>query len=165
MVDYGGVGRHVSALAMLGESHKIVIWAKLLLAIQWIYITAVTLPKICVIVLYLRIFTQKAYRMTCYLLVAVVIGNFLAGGLTSSLSCIPLAKFWDKSLPGHCINTNAFFRWISFPNILTDVGILVLPLPLIYGLHSTKNQKLGLVVTFLTGSTYVPFPVYLPNSY
>lgn len=152
MTKYAGVGRHVLALEATDPS-KVVLWAKLILAAEWAYLAAVTLPKLSILSMYLRIFTTKPYRRSAYVLGAILIMTFLAGGLTGTLGCQPLAFFWDPTIPGgHCININAFFRWISLPNILTDLAMLVLPQPLIWTLHITRTQKIGLTLTFLTGS-------------
>ncbi|KAM0794239.1 hypothetical protein BDR22DRAFT_776243, partial [Usnea florida] len=152
MTKYGGVGRHLPALELTDPS-KVVKWAKFLIAAEWIYLAAAVLPKLAILSMYLRIFTARSYRMSVYVLAAVLIMTFLAGGLTGSLGCQPLAFFWNPTIPGgHCININAFFRWISLPNILTDIAMLVLPQPLIWTLQITRRQKIGLTVTFLTGS-------------
>ena len=155
MVKIGGVGRHLPALAVL-DPIRIVRWAKLLLAVEWIYLLAATLPKLCILAIYLRIFTVKLYRRICYVIAAVVIANFIAGGLTGTFACKPVAYNWDKTIAGgRCIDIDGFFRWISLPNIITDVVMLVLPLPVVWGLRATKNQKIGLTITFLTGSVCV----------
>ena len=152
MTKYGGVGRHLPALE-LTDPTKIVSWAKFLIAVEWIYLAAAILPKLAILSMYLRIFTTRSYRRSVYVLAVVLIMTFLAGGLTGSLGCQPLAFFWDSTIPGgHCININAFFRWISLPNIVTDIAMLVLPQPLIWTLQATRNQKIGLTLTFLTGS-------------
>jgi hypothetical protein len=44
------------------------------------------------------------------------------------------------------------FRYGSIPNIVTDVVMLILPMPLIWGLHVSTKVKIGLLVTFLLGS-------------
>lgn len=152
MAKYAGVGRHLLALEAI-DPNKVVNWAKFLIAVEWTYLAAVTLPKLSILSMYLRIFTTKSYRRSVYVLGVILIMTFVVGGLTGSLGCQPLAFFWDPTIPGgHCIDINAFFRWISLPNILTDVAMLVLPQPLIWTLKITRNQKIGLTLTFLTGS-------------
>jgi hypothetical protein len=47
------------------------------------------------------------------------------------------------------------FRYGSIPNIVTDVVMLILPMPLIWGLHVSTKVKIGLLVTFLLGSMWV----------
>ena len=158
MVKIGGVGRHESALAQLNPV-AIENWAKSLIAVECIYCTAVTFPKLSILSFYLRIFTTKRYRIAAYTLAGIITANGAAGVITSLVSCVPLEGRWNPSLPGaKCIKIDPFWRWISFANILTDVIMLGLPLPVIWGLNTSKNQKVGLTLIFLTGSLYVsPF--------
>lgn len=152
MTKFGGVGRHLLALEATNPN-IVVNWAKLLMAVEWIYLVAVTLPKLSMLSMYLGILTTKSYRRIVYVLAVNLIMTFIVGGLTGSLGCQPLAFFWDPTIPsGHCIDINAFFRWISLPNILTDVAMLVLPQPLVWTLKVTRHHKIGLTLTFLTGS-------------
>ncbi|KAF6229653.1 hypothetical protein HO173_011299 [Letharia columbiana] len=90
----------------------------------------------------------KSYRRIVYVLAVTLINK-----ASLSLGCQPLAFFWDLIIPGgHCIDINAFFRWFSLPNILTDVAMLVPPQALVWTLKVTRHQKIGLTLTFLTGS-------------
>lgn len=50
----------------------------------------------------------------------------------------------------------AAFRWVSMPNILTDLGILVLPLPHLWDLNTSVGQKIGLTFVFVVGSLSIP---------
>ncbi|CAG8974076.1 hypothetical protein HYALB_00011875 [Hymenoscyphus albidus] len=157
MVKYGGVGRHWVDLERSGEYEKLEVWAKCLLATGWLYLAAVTLPKICVLVLYHRIFDMRRIRWSCYVLSVIMIANFFTGGMVGMFACRPLSYLWDHSIPGgKCINVNMFFLWIGSPNIITDFAVLILPLPIIWYFKSTKSQKFGLLLTFSTGSWLVP---------
>ena len=44
------------------------------------------------------------------------------------------------------------YRVIGFPNLLSDVVLLILPLPAIAKLHVDIGVKIGLFITFLSGS-------------
>ena len=46
----------------------------------------------------------------------------------------------------------SFYVYCSIPNIITDVVILLLPLPMIFTLHISQSQKLGLSMVFLLGT-------------
>jgi hypothetical protein len=48
------------------------------------------------------------------------------------------------------------YTWFSIPNLVTDVAMLALPLPAIWTLKMSRGQKVGLTLTFLTGSMQVP---------
>ncbi|TVY17302.1 hypothetical protein LARI1_G007366 [Lachnellula arida] len=153
LVKFGGAGRHVFALQFLGEGDTIALWTKMILGIEWVYFLAVCLPKLCILTLYLRIFNKEPLRATCYSMATIIICNFLVSGLTVSLACPVLSYFSAMNGGASCsFNMNYFTRWISVPNIITDVVMLILPLPTIWELHLPKIQKLGLTLTFLMGS-------------
>lgn len=132
---------------------KVVNKAVFLLAIECAYNAAVMLPKLSILSMYLRASTIELYRRAVYVLVVILVMSFLAGDLTAVLEYQPLALFWDPAiLGGHRISINAFFRWFSLPNSFTDVAMLVLPQSLVWTPNTTRDQKLALTFTFLSGS-------------
>ena len=113
-------------------------------------------PKLSILGFYLRIFTKKPYRITAYVLGGIIIANGIAGVISSLCTCQPFAARWNLSIPNaHCIDTVQYWRWISLANIITDVVMLVLPLPVVWTLQVSTTQKYGLTFIFLTGSMYV----------
>ena len=155
MIRIAGVGYHLPAV-LRADPEKVILWAKCLVAMEWIYGLAVVLPKLAILGFYLRIFVTKPYRRTTHLLIGAVVCTFLATGLTAMFQCIPLSYIWDKTNPnGRCFNVLAFYRWISLPNILTDTSMLILPIPMVWKLNASSNKKVGLTIGFLTGSMLV----------
>ena len=152
-MEIGGVGRHTAALAE-SDPAQLVTYAKCLLAIEWIYLLSVTLPKLSILGIFLRLFhTRRTYRYIVYVLAGIIILSFVASGLAATLACRPLSYSWDKTIPGgRCFDVDSFYRWISLPNIVTDVAMLILPLKVIWGMNMKRNQKIGVALTFLTGS-------------
>ena len=72
--------------------------------------------------------------------------------LVVSFGCSPVAYAWDKTITGGtCIDELAFSRYKTIPNILVDIFMLALPLPLVWKLQTSITQKLGLTAVFLTG--------------
>ena len=148
----GGVGHHEAALARTDPA-KIILWAKFVLVIPLIYLAAAMFPKLAILAIYLRIFTKKSYRNTCWVVAVLLVANCIAFTVTGLLICRPIAFLWDHSIAkGHCYNINAWFRWGSVVNIITDVVMLVLPLPMIWKVQTSRKIKLGLTLTFATGS-------------
>jgi hypothetical protein len=66
--------------------------------------------------------------------------------------CTPIAKAWNPTIAGHCINLKGSFIGNAVPNILTDMAILTLPMPQVWRLHTTLVQKCQLSIIFLLGS-------------
>lgn len=148
----GGVAHHVATLEAT-DPNKITVWAKLVLATPIIYVAAVVFPKLAILAIYLRIFTLAPYRISCYVVALILIANWLGTTIAGFLMCVPLRYLWDKTVVGgHCFNINPLLRWGSLANILTDIVMLLLPLPVIWRLHTSRNIKIGLTITFATGS-------------
>lgn len=83
----------------------------------------------------------------------VVIVTSIICPMVSLNLCRPIKFYWDHTtLNGSCYNENAFYEWGSFPNIITDIVILVLPVPLVWKLQTLNNKKVGLTLNFLTAS-------------
>jgi len=151
-VKVAGVGRHEDVLLAFNPV-AVINWAKCGYAVETLYCTAVVFPKLSILGFYLRIFTTKPYRMTVYVVAGILVANGIAGVITSLSSCQPFAARWDLTILGsHCIDTLQYWRYISLANILTDVVMLGLPLPVVWRLHVSKAQKYGLTIVFLTGS-------------
>lgn len=107
--------------------------------------------KISIIFFYKRIFpTPRFQHITT--IINWAIGIWGAGiFLTCGLQCRPLALFWDKSLEGKCINSYTFFIVNQVFNVAADFVILGLPLPIVWRLKRTWQERLALSSVFALG--------------
>jgi len=150
-VKYAGSGHHLAALAQT-EPHMVTRFFKWLLADSFWYFLTVGIPKLAILAFYLRIFTIRSYRIIVYVLMGIVVATAIITSIISLNLCRPFKYNWDRTIPGgSCYKETVFFEWGSFPNIVTDVAIIVLPMPVVWRLHTTRNMKVGLTLTFLLG--------------
>ncbi|KAF4636426.1 hypothetical protein G7Y89_g1666 [Cudoniella acicularis] len=152
-VQYGGVGYHIVAVSPT----KIPLFMKCtFIAGPVQYSIAATLPKLAILALYLKIFRAKYSRVGCYITGAVLILTCVVNIPTLIWQCSPLSYLWEQyastSIQGHCFNSRAHFLYGSLPNIVTDVAMLLLPIPTLWKLQSSMKVKIGVFLTFLTGS-------------
>jgi hypothetical protein len=77
----------------------------------------------------------------------------LAFLITSCLSCQPVPYFWDKDITtnGKCIDIMAFWFSFSAYNIITDMAVWLLPMPILKNLHLPRKQKYSLIGVFALG--------------
>ena len=101
-VNYG-VGRHIESLS----DHDIVMSTKWFWASVWIYYLALCFVKISILLQYLRVFPSKGFRRACYILMGIIICYSLGTFFSSIFSCVPIARFWDQSIEGTCVNRAA----------------------------------------------------------
>lgn len=78
----------------------------------------------------------------------------VAGLFCLIFSCVPVAYFWDKSLKtgGWCLNEYALFHSFTSLNIVTDIIVLVLPIPYILKLQMRTARKVAIIGILLLGS-------------
>jgi fucose permease len=94
--------------------------------------------------------TQKVFRgATIATLVVVNVGG-LALTILNILQCRPVGAAWASPVPAtaHCTNIVTIYLSSAPLNIITDLAILFLPMPILTGMRLPKKQKIILVITF-----------------
>ena len=99
-----------------------------------------------VVIFFLR-WVQVAARAV--MVVSVLYG--IAGTLQILLNCRPIEVFWNPAAPGTCANLQAAWLGIGLTNLVVDAVIVVLPLPVLWGLHMDVRRKLQLCGIFSLG--------------
>lgn len=70
--------------------------------------------------------------------------------------CDPIAKNWDATITeGKCVDKAAIYLGNAAINAITDIMILLLPIPMVLKLQMPRVQKIGLIGMFAFGSAYV----------
>jgi hypothetical protein len=69
--------------------------------------------------------------------------------LMNAFPCIPYSKFWDKSIPGTCLDNVRFLAGIIGMVLATDILVLLIPTWMIYDLQMPLRRKL-LSIAFLS---------------
>ncbi|KAF2469064.1 uncharacterized protein BDR25DRAFT_230040 [Lindgomyces ingoldianus] len=151
IVKIGGGGRHIE-YHMLHDPMAIKRYLQLQTATEFIYVVSVTVPKLTLLILYLKIFPHNIVRHLTWAMIVIVLLQWLIVGVIVWASiCQPFRYKWDKNINGHCANLLASYRYFSIPNIITDIAILLLPVSTVWKLQVSKLQKLGIFLTFLAG--------------
>lgn len=74
--------------------------------------------------------------------------------LSGYVNCVPVAKFWDREIPGGCLDFEIVWFFNASMNIATDVALFILPMPLLSRLQLPRMQKIGLMGVFAIGILY-----------
>ncbi|KAI0481786.1 hypothetical protein F4859DRAFT_512922 [Xylaria cf. heliscus] len=120
---------------------------------QITYKVSLNLTKSSILLLYLRVFGGvKWFRRTCYILLAIVALYCTVSTLVSIFQCIPIRASFDKSIARKtCIRIGPFWYTNSVFSIVTDIIILIIPMPIIYGLQMRIYDKAVLMGAFAAG--------------
>ncbi|KAI1654046.1 hypothetical protein F4813DRAFT_372885 [Daldinia decipiens] len=142
-----GFGQHIYNIPIQDQTLAL----KLYYVAQAFYKLTLNLTKASILLLYLRIFLQRWFRISCYVLLGIILSYMLATAASSIWQCTPISRAWDKSVPGTCISiTSNWYANAGF-SIATDIIILVLPMQPILRSNLPPKQKWALMIVFALG--------------
>src|SRR6266487_2297629 len=124
---------------------------QLFFILQFLYKFTINLTKISILLLYFRIFVTPKFRRVCIGVLTYVTCFAISAIIATALECAPVRRVYDRSVSGTCINLTAFWYTVAVSNILTDIVILLLPMPVIQTLRLPFTHKCGLMVVFALG--------------
>ena len=90
-------------------------------------------------------------KKSCYTLGSFVCLWWLVTVTVFTVHCQPIRKAWALETVGTCINMEVFPIAIAVPNVITDAGILILPIYQISRLHLKWTQKITISGIFVLG--------------
>ncbi|KAI4188991.1 MAG: hypothetical protein LQ346_005198 [Caloplaca aetnensis] len=110
--------------------------------------------KFSILYFYHRIFAVPKFTIWCTIIAIVTLAWFIAFVIASFLTCRPLKCSWDPTGPTcKCFDFRKIGYYITTPpDILTNLAILVLPMPWLWGLQMKMKRKLAVTFIFLLGS-------------
>ncbi|KAI1377278.1 hypothetical protein F4677DRAFT_444503 [Hypoxylon crocopeplum] len=114
--------------------------------------------KVCVAVFYSRLTERLTNLRTRVRFAYVLLGTtYVAVALTMLLSCQPMSKFWQINPdPGNSCQpaiSKVYVFVVLIPNILTDVYLLSIPLPLLWKANITWQRK-AILITLFSGAVF-----------
>jgi hypothetical protein len=124
-------------------------WVSLL-----VYNIAVTFTKLMFFFQYYRIVQQIRKLKIIFSVIMVLVTIWSVSQIfITAFTCVPIQGLWDMSIPAVCNSLGpAAQQYLSSGgNIVTDVIVLVLPLPVVWSLKLPKNQRMVLVGVFSLG--------------
>lgn len=92
----------------------------------------------------------KTARRMSQGLIIFLIANCVAFTVPFVLMCHPIQSVW--SIGYACLDVAALEIWRSIPHIVTDLIMIVLPLPTVKKLHVSRPMKVRIGVTFIAAA-------------
>lgn len=92
-------------------------------------------------------------QLAIHCIMTIIGGYSIALAICLIFPCRPVAMAWDASITkGSCINRPALYVTTAVANIVSDLAILILPIPTVIKLKIPLQQKIGLAGMFAVGS-------------
>ncbi len=123
--------------------------------------------KASLLFLYKTVLTleNRRFRIAWYAVAFCVITLYTASILATVFQCIPTSYGWERlyaKMEGHCVNRKAEAITTAVLSTLSDMSLLILPIPIVWGLQMPLKRKLGLLGIFLLGGLYALWFVLRP---
>jgi hypothetical protein len=116
-----------------------------------LYHPALTAMKSAILVLYLRLGKAHPFlRRSSLFTLAIVVLSGVVLTFLFIFQCRPVAAAFED-IPGSCIDIVSLFLSSAPVDILTDIAIILLPLPFLTSLRIEIGEKVVLVAMFLLG--------------
>lgn len=115
---------------------------------------ALMATKSSILVFFLSLSTEEIlFRRLCWLTMFVVNAAGLALTFVNIFQCRPVSATFKDPVPADANCTDIVTLYLSSApvNIITDLAILFLPMPILTGMRLPRKQKIILVVTFSFG--------------
>ncbi|KAK6207902.1 integral membrane protein [Colletotrichum tabaci] len=124
--------------------------------------------KLSLLTFYLHISPQKWFRVAVWTVIVVVSLYTGCIAILMLFHCSPIRKAFDFHVTGGtCLNVGVLYMATAVSNIVTDVMLFVLPIPMIFNLRMKLAQKISAVLIFAIGSVTVATSIvrltYLPR--
>lgn len=146
-----GVGLHISDVPNISTA-KLETMTKLLLAGNFFYFWNLVWTKLSVLLMYYRIFKFGYFKNATWIIGGLVVAWGVAITFLTFFICYPVEKLWDASVPGRCMDKALVRLLNAISTILSDLVILVLPIPQVWKLQLRRSQKIALTIVFSLGS-------------
>ena len=142
-----GLGKHADGAAVDAPQQRFTFWI-----INFFYNTALTLVKLSVLLFYGRVFRSTlGLRIALWTTAFLVVAWWLAINVLDVVQCRPIAKFWYQDTPGTCVGLHHVLLSAAMPNVVIDVILLTLPLPILWSLPIEASRRLVLSTVFMAG--------------
>ncbi|KAK4232986.1 hypothetical protein C8A03DRAFT_39341 [Achaetomium macrosporum] len=117
-----------------------------------IYVATLWAIKLCVAVFYSRLTTKLAHwKMRVYVAYGLIGVTWVVTTCILLFGCWPMSKYWQiYPDPGICqpTNSNLYVLTVLITDVVTDLYLLSIPLPLLWAINISLKKKLSLTLLF-----------------
>ncbi|KAI9826340.1 MAG: hypothetical protein M1832_000257 [Thelocarpon impressellum] len=146
---HAGAGHHVWEVTPTDfKQFLLIMWWGIL-----VYIFTLWAIRTAILLLYLRLFNVKRnFARAVYVGIFLLGGNLVGSAAGIIFGCTPIRKAWDPSITtGKCIELVTYARTTGALNTIFDFMVLLLPVPMVWGLHLKWRYKLAVLAIFANG--------------
>ena len=108
--------------------------------------------KACVLVFYMNIFSSRPFRIAAQIMLAIVTAWTVSFFFSHLFTCYPITPLVEAFYGNKCVDTIPPWYAGCVSDILLDVMILSMPIPMVLKLQLPLKQRLAVLGMFLSGA-------------
>lgn len=118
--------------------------------------------KVALLYIVIRIFSPDRKKvMVVYVILGTLLVYYIPCLIMKIFACRPISAYWEGTENGGwCLNQQKVIMADSVISMVSDLCILVLPLPLMWNLHIQRGKKLRVVGLLGAGGVATAFSVW-----
>lgn len=125
------------------------------MAAEPLWISANCCAKISMLHLYITLFWTKEFKLVASAVIGLVAAYWFTTIVLMFFLCTPFRYLWDKTIQGTCINLPAAWLSVSIINMILDLIIIAMPMPMLWNLRMPVSKKIAVSGIFSLGFMYV----------
>lgn len=130
---------------------KVVLQTKF--AVNILAVVGLGMVKSSILIFYKNIFTVRWFRWTVYGMLGVVAVWTLSFTLTNLFTCYPVTPLIEFFYGNKCMETVPMWLSVVITDLIVDVAILCMPVPMVLKLHLPWKERLAVLGMFMLGAT------------
>ena len=148
-----------SSSFVLDRSIKVISKANHYLKSEWVF-QSVEKPtlgciKLSLVMWYRKIFIGKKFNVASWIVGAIVVAWTVGFFFPTVFACHPISVIYNgtiEQLFSECIDTITLLETFAVTDVMTDVMVLSLPVPMVWQLQMSIRRKITISGVFLIGT-------------
>ncbi|KAF2260277.1 hypothetical protein CC78DRAFT_473365 [Lojkania enalia] len=153
---HGRLGQHQivdeNGMPVLDDP-EFLVYERTKFAVNILAVVGLGLIKASFLFFYKSIFSVRYFRWAVYAMLCIVVGWTISYAFANLFTCWPVTALIEPFYGNKCINAVPMWLSVVYTDIIVDVGILVMPIPMVFRLQLPLAQKLGVLGMFFLGAS------------
>ncbi|KAK9589048.1 hypothetical protein V6Z90_006127 [Aspergillus fumigatus] len=158
IIGQHGGGYHQSDIH---DSAMIIAYYKFCYIATVLYCPMALFVKIALLSIIIRIFAPYRRKIIfIYVLLGCLCIYYIIAEIVKIRMCDPIPSYWEGTPGRRCLDQSAALLADSVISVVSDLIILLLPLPLTWSLQMSRNKKLRVIGILSAGGLATAFSIY-----
>ncbi|KID82699.1 MFS transporter, FHS family, L-fucose permease [Metarhizium guizhouense ARSEF 977] len=122
-------------------------------AVNILSIVGLGLVKSSILIFYKNIFSVRPFRIAVYVMLGLVAAWTISYFFANLFTCFPVTALIEPFYSNKCIDAVPMWLSVVVTDLIVDIGILLMPVPMVLRLQLPWRERLGVLGMFSLGAT------------